>query len=185
MGIHLDIDPIHEITSVIKNYAPDTEEYLKTYWTKHLRPKIRRKYLDASARTPYALSSYGKRKRSGSIIPDGRYGIDTKALYRDVTERPEINSAMIVIGSSLDYASRMDMLFREKSPYPDGVWNTDTQDEAKLKSVISNEIRKDVEQVMLTDARTVRGKLDRRKTKIKRDARVQSILISREVNRRI
>lgn len=107
----------------------------------YFRDKTKLRYYQAAVKTPYAESSLGRRKRNGSIITqDSLFGIDTTALYQDLTRNVKIDDSGLSVWSNQFYAGYINRLFEEKGPYsPNGVLFVDEADLMELEEIIMEE----------------------------------------------
>lgn len=104
----------------------------------YMSAKTKQRYDRAASVTPYAPSMYGKRKRgSGALIPDNRFGIDTGLLYRDLTEKYEVSGNRFRIFSNLAYAPYIMEKFERKGPYaPNSVLFFDEEDMETVGQIV-------------------------------------------------
>jgi len=107
----------------------------------YYRRKTRARFLKAAQETPYAESSLGKKKRNGTIITqDSFFGIDTTALFQDVTQNVKIDDSGLRVWSNQIYAGYIENLFQEKGPYaPEGILFVDEDDLVDLEVIILQE----------------------------------------------
>lgn len=109
----------------------------KDFYT-YFRDRTIDRYLEAATETPFAPASIGKRRPSGDIITENSlFGIDTEALFNDLTQNVLIRDEGLYVWSDLPYARYIHRKFEEKGPFaPQGVLFVKEDDIEKLEEII-------------------------------------------------
>lgn len=178
MSLYIDIDtaPLEEAANRISDLADlDTRRILRTFDVDWYQRRRRLKYTDASQQTPFAPSSHGRRKpKSRRIMPDGKFGIDSGALFRDATAPATVDDISLEITLNQTYAPFVEKLFQEKSSFSEGVILAFDEDDERvfikgfedaIKSVLDEQTRK--------------------RSKNKRQQAAQNLNQARQITRRI
>lgn len=149
--------PIYADTTNLKKFALRLKEVRKLgildiyrQFYQYYRTKTRARYLRASQETPYAPSSIGRRKRNGTIITEGSlFGIDTTALFQDLTQNVKIDDSGLRMWSNQIYAGYVEMLFQEKGPFtPNGVLFVDNNDLEALELIMEKELLEALDDIL-------------------------------------
>lgn len=113
---------------------------------RYFRPVLKARYDRVSQETPYSPGWIGtKQTVSGRVRgKDALWGIDSGALYRDLTDQVKITNAGIEVYSDLPYAERIMDLMAKKSPYASegGLWFVDELDVDKLEEIAADYLEK-------------------------------------------
>lgn len=110
---------------------------------RYFRVKTQQRYQFAARNTPYATSSLGRKQRhSGKIMgQDALFGIDSEALYKDLTQRVKITADGLNIYSDQPYAAYILDLYRQKGPYsPNDILFMDDEDFDEIELAIERRV---------------------------------------------
>jgi hypothetical protein len=110
----------------------------------YLRPVLRARYDRISAETEYSQAWMGTtQKVSGRVRgEDALWGVDSGALYSDLTNNVKINQAGLEVFSDLPYAERILDLMATKGPYaPYHLWFVDDLDIEALEEIVEKRTR--------------------------------------------
>jgi hypothetical protein len=138
-SVTVDYDDYSRLAAALANVK--TASILLVYrdFYRYFREILRERYDRASRETPYSpqwkgtVQAYSGRVRG----EDALYGIDSGALYRDLTNNVKITSGGIEVYSDQEYASRMMDLFAQKGPYaPYGLWTMEAEDVDQLEEIL-------------------------------------------------
>lgn len=115
---------------------------------RHMRQQTADRYRRAAKETAYARASLGTRQTvSGKIRGKGaQFGIDSGALFRQITQNVKIDDRGIFIYSDLAYSARIMELFARKGPFaPDSPLFVDETDLSVIGGIIAERVQKAVE----------------------------------------
>lgn len=106
----------------------------------YYRKKLVERYGRAMRETPFAPSMHGRRKpKSKRLIPDGMFGVDSGALYADLTQNVRLRANELSVWTDLSYAEYVLAKFARKGPYaPDSILFTTEEDMLRLSKIIDD-----------------------------------------------
>jgi hypothetical protein len=116
---------------------------------RYMRERTADRYRRAAAQTPYARASIGTRQTvSGKIRgKDAQFGIDSGALFKQLTQNVKIDDRGIFIYSDLAYSAKVMELFARKGPFaPDSPLFVNDDDLSFMSEVIAKRIQQAVEE---------------------------------------
>jgi hypothetical protein len=142
-NVTVDYEDYLRLASAIANVK--TASILLVYrdFYRYFREVLRERYDRASRETPYSPGWIGTvQEVSGRTRGvDALYGIDSGALYSDLTNNVKITTGGIEVYSDQEYAARIMDLFAQKSPYaPYGLWTMEAEDVDKLEEILEQRI---------------------------------------------
>jgi hypothetical protein len=139
IGFSLESDDIQRLITALDKLRdrPIANSFRQIY--QYHRQKTAERYRIAARATPFAEGSKGRRKpKSGRLIPDGAFGIDSGALFSDLVNNIEIFAGEIYYYTDLDYAGYMLALFAEKGPFaPENILFFDKEDIDKIVEIVT------------------------------------------------
>lgn len=116
---------------------------------RYMRDRTAERYLRAARETPYAARSFGTKQRvSGRTRgKDAQFGIDSGALFRQLTQNVKIDDRGIFMYSDLAYSIRIMELFARKGPFaPNSPLLVDDDDLAFMGKVIADRINQAIQE---------------------------------------
>mgnify|MGYP001191813805 CR=1 FL=1 len=125
------------------------------FYQQYLRKTLRERYLAAAARTPYAPSSIGKRKRASGVVrgsgEDPGFGIDSGRLLAEVTGEVQggvrISDTVIELMTVQPYGQFVLDKFQTKGPFaPDGIFAIEDPEVDRLFELAQHQIIQEWEQ---------------------------------------